>query len=121
MSANNKAVVGPMNERKTSLPERPKRRIKFANRFLDEELIPALRIGRELTPEDINSMLEDFQARNVGIGNDFTLDHVWSAAWKRTLYLNGQVKNHPEQALPMDTPIILKAWQLLTDIELSEG
>lgn len=121
MSANNKVTVDRIKEKKTSLPGRSERRIKFAAMFLDEELVPALRNGRGLTPEDVKSMFEGFQARSIGPGSDFTLDHVWGVVWKRALYLESQAKNHPEQELPTDAPIILKAWQLLTDMELGEG
>lgn len=85
----------PMQERRLPTGEHKEARIEFANRFLQEVLIPYVKDGPLDQPESIIELYEEFQFHNPGLGSDCSLANVWGVAWEADMQNASLIRTQP--------------------------
>jgi hypothetical protein len=82
-------------------------------------VVDEIRTKQRFTLGQTLGRMSEFQANNPGLGSDFNLDHVWGAAWKRTVWIEHLEKEG--LPFPPDSGLIVRAWERLTNLELGES
>lgn len=91
-------------------------RLKFAEAFLDNVLLEKSIEGHDIDRKNVAEWLETFRKDTHDVGVDFSIDHVWSIAWKRVVELKEKLDNDTVTEFENTK----RVWEQITNIQSSD-